>query len=217
MSLEDSSGDLSKFEAVLWAQHEERCSALKRSVDEDLADIIMARRLDVEKRVHDSRRSCKKRYEEGVAANRRRIELRKKDLEADLRKALLKRMEEALKLRFEEFRLSPAYGQVMQYLFSEAREKFPLPSVLLLEKGDAVFLEAEGTIEGRAEEIREDLKDVWGGLVLVEARKTRGRVFDNTFRARWNRLLPFFAERAWQEAVEKEAVEKIACEDGDDA
>jgi vacuolar-type H+-ATPase subunit E/Vma4 len=63
-----------------------------------------------------------------------------------------------------------------------------VPSVVWVEKGDAVFLNPGGNVL----EVREGLKDVWGGLILTE-KKERGKIVDNTFRTRWQRLRPFFA------------------------
>ena len=86
--------ELSGFKEALLAQHKERCLALKRSVDEDLADIITLRRLEVERIVHDLRCSREKRFDEGIKANRRHVELQKKAFKIELQDRLFERLEE---------------------------------------------------------------------------------------------------------------------------
>jgi vacuolar-type H+-ATPase subunit E/Vma4 len=179
--------DLAGFEEALLEQHKKRCLVLKRSVDEDLADMITARRLEVERIVHNLGRSSEKRLSEGQKALRRRAELQKKAFMIELQDTLLGRLEEKVRARLEAFRRSPRYGDAMNALAAEARKALPSPSVLWVEKGDSVFLKPEGNVL----EVREELKDAWGGLVLAE-KKEKGKVVDNTFRTRWRRLCPFF-------------------------
>ncbi|MDR1621193.1 MAG: hypothetical protein LBS00_02335 [Synergistaceae bacterium] len=184
--------DLAGFKEALLAQHRERCLVLKRSVDEDLADIITARRLEVERIVHGLCRAREKRFGEGLKANRRRAELQRKMFKIELQDGFLEHLEENVRARLEAFRRSPRYGETMESLVAETRENFPFPSIVWVEKGDAVFLkpcEPSGPGESVLE-VREGLKDVWGGLLLEE--KESGRLLDNTFRTRWRRLRPFF-------------------------
>ncbi|MDR1049002.1 MAG: hypothetical protein LBL51_04535 [Synergistaceae bacterium] len=187
-------GKLEGFEKALRRQHEERCLALKRAVDEDLADIIAARRLEVENIVHSLRRVHGERLGEGLKENRRRAELRKKAYLSELEKAFLEALEDALRSRVEVFRRSPRYGDAMKRLALEAAEAFPFPAIALVESGDAACLAAAAC--GGIVEIRESLRGKWGGLVLVEAGRERGRFLDNTLRTRWERLRPVFAVRA---------------------
>jgi vacuolar-type H+-ATPase subunit E/Vma4 len=177
--------DLAGFKRALLDQHKERCLVLKRSVDEDLADMITARRLEVEGIVHNLRRSREKRLDEGLKANRRRVELQKKAFKIELQDNFFQRLDEEVRARVEAFRRSPPYGDAMRALAAEAEEYLSLPSILWVEKGDSVFLKP-----GSALEVREGLKDVWGGLLIEE--KESGRLIDNTFRTRWRRLRPFF-------------------------
>jgi vacuolar-type H+-ATPase subunit E/Vma4 len=177
--------DLNGFEEALLAQHRERCLVLKRSVDEDLADIITMRRLEVERIVHNLRCSRKKRFDEGVKANRRRVELQKKTFKIGLQDRLFERLEEKVRVRLEIFRRSSRYGDVMKALIAEVEGFFSSPSIVWVEEGDSVFLRSGGVLE-----VREGLKDVWGGLLIEE--KESGRLVDNTFRTRWRRLRPFF-------------------------
>jgi vacuolar-type H+-ATPase subunit E/Vma4 len=188
--------NLEGFETALLRQHEERRLALKRTVDEDLADIIAARRLEVENIVHSLRRSREERLEEDLKENRRRAELRKKAYLSELERAFLETLEDALCSRVEILRRSPRYKDVMKGLALEAAEGFPFPSVALVESGDAACLASCGAACPGIVEIRENLRDKWGGLVLVEAGKERGRFLDNTLRTRWERLRPVFAAKA---------------------
>jgi vacuolar-type H+-ATPase subunit E/Vma4 len=180
------SDDLAGFKKALLAQHKERCLVLKRSVDEDLADMITARRIEVERIVYTLRRSREKRFDEGSRANRRHVELQKKAFKIELQDRLFGHLEKKVHADLAALRRSPRYEGVMRALITEALEILPFPSIVWVEKGDSVFLEPGGNVS----EIREGLEDVWGGL-LVEA-KEGGRLVDNTFRTRWERLRPFF-------------------------
>jgi hypothetical protein len=195
------SADLIGFRNALLEQHKERYFALKRSVDDDLADIITARRLEVEGIVQAVRRFCETRLAEGLKANRRYEKLQKRMYAVELQNAFFRELEEAQQRRFEVFRRSPRYKDAMYALAAEALENYGLSIrtqggkpprelrlIALVEKGDAVFLPPQENIV----EIREELKDVWGGLALVEERKGGGRLVDNTFRTRWRRLYPSF-------------------------
>jgi hypothetical protein len=192
------SPDLEGFKEALSAQYRKRCVEMKREVDEDLADIITARRIEVEKVMHDLRRSGEERLAAGLRDNRRDAELRKKVCMSELQEIFFERLEDSVRSRVEAFRHSFRYESAMRDLALEALNHFPFPAVALVERGDAAYLPAPGGDRG-IQEVREDLRDVWGGLVLVEAGKERGRVLDNTFRTRWRRLHAAFAEKLWEE------------------
>ncbi|MDR3265188.1 MAG: hypothetical protein LBT15_04155 [Synergistaceae bacterium] len=203
--------DLSGFREALLAQHMERTLARKRVVDEEIADIITARRLEVEGVVHRLRRASADELNEGLSANRRYGESRTRFRRAELRDDFIARLEKSVAGRLRELRSAPGYGRILIALAVEAAEVLSPPFVVLVEKGDAVFLTSETGFSDRTgnnpqasegstplafdfnrdvSEIREDLKDSWGGLVLVGA---KGRLVDNTFRTRWKRLYPSFA------------------------
>lgn len=187
--------DLSDFRSALSFQFEERIQTLKRAVDEEMADIITARRMEVEGIVYRLRRAAAQRLNDGLRANRRYGERRAKAGEVGLRSDLMGRLEARISEGLRDFRrTSPReYEEVLRALAEEASEGLESPLVALVEKGDAGFL------KGRKEicdicEVREELEDVWGGLVLVEAGKGESRLVDNTFRTRWRRLYPAFLE-----------------------
>ncbi|MDR3231283.1 MAG: hypothetical protein LBT65_07575 [Synergistaceae bacterium] len=179
--------DLSGFREALAVQRMERTLALKRAVDEEIADIITARRLEVEGVVHRLRRASAAELNAGLSASRRYGERRMRSCRIELRNAFFERMEDRIAERLRELRSSRGYGQIMAALAKEAAENLSPPFVALVERGDAVFLRSDGDIR----EVREDLENVWGGLVLTEA-EGRGLV-DNTFRTRWKRLRPSLA------------------------
>ena len=126
--------------------------------------MITARRLQVERIVHNLGRYREKRLNEGLKANRRRVELQKKAFKIDLQDRLFGRLEEKVRARLEAFRRSPQYGDAMKALAAEAGGSMSVPSVVWVEKGDSVFLNPGGNVL----EVREGLKDVWGGLILTE-------------------------------------------------
>ncbi|MDR1648750.1 MAG: hypothetical protein LBR71_00690 [Synergistaceae bacterium] len=193
---------LEGFKKALLIQHRKRCLEMKREVDEDLADIITTRRIEVEKIVRDLRRSSEKRLAAGLKNNRRYAELQKKICMSELQKGFFEHLEELVRFRVEAFRRSSRYESAMRALALEALDHFPFPAVALVERGDAACLPAPGAFgagPGIIQEVREELRDVWGGLVLVEAGKERGRVLDNTLRTRWRRLHSAFAEKLWGE------------------
>ncbi|MDR2529045.1 MAG: hypothetical protein LBD04_08525 [Synergistaceae bacterium] len=169
-------GDLSGFWKALLEQHQERRLTLKRVVDDDLADMITARRMEVEGIVHDLRRSAAMRLAEGLEANRRAEDRQKRACEAEIQEVFSRLVEEELRRLLEGFRRLPKYRDVMEALAKEALEVLPSPSAVLVEKGDGVFLPPWSVFR----EVREELEGVWGGLILVGD----GRIVDNTFRTR---------------------------------
>jgi vacuolar-type H+-ATPase subunit E/Vma4 len=207
--LRETAPELEGFKRALLLQHRKRCAEMKRRIDEDLADIITARRIEVEKIVYGLRRACEKHLSDGLRNNRRRAELQKKIRMSELQKGFFDHLEARVRSRAEAFRRSPRYESAMRNLALEALEHFPFPAAALVERGDAAFLSslvAEGARRGAGEirEIREELRDVWGGLILTEAGKERvgGKLLDNTFRTRWRRLHAAFAEKLWREIHE---------------
>jgi hypothetical protein len=203
----DLNPNLEGFKKALLTQHQRRCLEIKREVDEDIADIITTRRIEVERMAHALRRSGEERLAGGLKNNRRRMELQKKICMSELQKSFFEHLEELVRLRVEEFRRSSRYESAMRNLAAEALARFPFPAIVLVEKGDAACLSSpdaagvRGDIRDarKIQEIREDLRGVWGGLVLVEAGKERGRFLDNTLRTRWRRLHAVFAEKLWGE------------------
>lgn len=185
---EERPQDLSGFREALTAQYRERQRTLKRAMDDELADVIAARRLEVEGIVHRLRRSSEDLLREGQAADRRYLESRVRSCRAAMQNSFLVHLEKAILARVDALRLSGEYEDVMNLLASEARERMGGPSVALVEKGDAVFLKALGDIR----EVREELEGVWGGLMLIGTEEQGKRVVDNTFRTRWSRLCPGF-------------------------
>jgi hypothetical protein len=194
--------ELAGFREALLVQHKKRVLALKRSLDEDLADIITARRIEVEGVVHGLRRDREKLLEEGLRANRRYETHQKNIYEMELRDLFSQALEKAVRSRLEAFRRSPRYGSALAALAAEAQtqENSAFPWVVLVEKGDALFLSRSLSPGGNIREVREELADVWGGLMLVETgeggKNESGRIVDNTFRTRWRRLYPSFAFEA---------------------
>lgn len=188
--MQERSDDFTGFRNALLAQHRERQLSLKRAVDEDLADIITARRLEVERIVHRLHRSAANRLQEGLLANRRQANRHLRTCRNLLQRDFLERLEKIVVSRLAAFRSSEGYRDVMHALAFEAQQGFSSPPVALVEKGDAVFLSGCQGIRS----VREELKDVWGGLVLIEAEKEEGRLVDNTFRTRWRRLYPSFLQ-----------------------
>jgi vacuolar-type H+-ATPase subunit E/Vma4 len=190
----DEPEDLAGFKEALLVQHKKRCAALKRSVDDDLADMITARRIEVEGIVYGLRRRREKHLEEALQANSRYVKRQKKNYDAELQGIFFEALDEAVRSRLETFRRSPGYGAVLTALAAEAQgqaqENVSFPWVALVEKGDALLLSPSS--RGNIREVREELRDVWGGLVLVEA-DGGGRIVDNTFRTRWRRLSSSFA------------------------
>jgi vacuolar-type H+-ATPase subunit E/Vma4 len=180
---------LAGFKRALLEQHRKRHIALKWAADEDLANIIMARRLEVEGIVHSIRLGNEAKLRDGTRENQRRARLKKREYESELIEVFFEKIESALRLRLEEFRRSPEYGRAMEALAVEARELLGGgPAVALVEKGEGVFLRSLDL------EVMEELVDCWGGLVMLsEGVDKNGPLVDNTFKTRWKRLYPSFA------------------------
>ena len=176
--------EFSGFKEAILEQYKARYVALKREADEEIADMIAARRIEVEKTVHELLVSCEKKLAEGLRANRRHAEFRVAAFHSEILTLLLSELEERAKARIGDLRGSERYGLVMRCLAEEADRVIQAPVVALVEKGDAVHLKSCKNIR----EVREELDGTWGGLMVVEL--AGARLIDNTLRARWKRLSP---------------------------
>lgn len=189
--------DLQGFKDALLRQYTERYRVRKRQIDEEIAETVMARRIEVERTVHELRVAHKKKLELGLLANRRRAELKNASFREELQAVAAAEVERRLCIEIEALRSSPRYCAVMRGLLSEASALLRGPAVALVEGGDGGYLKAGGHIQ----EIREELQGVWGGVILVEQ---RGRRIDNTLRARWTLL---------RGGLMSEIQERLSCEE----
>lgn len=170
--------DFQGFKEALLRQYKERYLTLKRNVDEEIADTVMARRIDIERTVYGLRVAHKKKLEQGLLNNRRRAELQYAVFREELQISVLEEIERRMLIQIQALRLTDRYACIMKSLAEEASVLLRGPAVALVEKGDADYL----SVGGHIREIREELESAWGGVVLVEK---RGRRIDNTLHARW--------------------------------
>jgi vacuolar-type H+-ATPase subunit E/Vma4 len=182
------SSALAGFKRALLEQRDRRHAALKSAADDDLAGIITARRLEVERAVPSMRKRNQARLSEGIREYRRAAGLKKKECEPELMGFFLEKLEEAVRLRLKELRASGRYREVMEALAAEAQKILGPCQAALVEKGDEDFL-AFMTSPPRPDgfQVRGELEDSWGGLVMVGS---GGRLVDNTLKTRWKRLSP---------------------------
>ena len=188
--------EFSGFKEAIIEQYKTRYLALKRQADEEIADMIAARRIEVEKTVHELLVSCERKLAEGLRANRRHAELRVAAFQSEILGVLLSELEERAKARIGDLRCSQRYGLVMRSLAEEADRVIQAPVAALVEKGDAVHLKSCKNIR----EVREELDGAWGGLMVVEL--AGARLIDNTLRARWKRLSPVLMQSLQRHVAE---------------
>ena len=181
--------ELSGFIAELAEQARRRQALLKRQVDEELADTISERRIQVEKTLHRLHTSHDRLRRVGLKANRRTAERRMAEERDRLRTLLLKELEKRVVFKIRNLKGSEEYRLVLRALTQEAASVLGDALVVRVEKGDAEALKDCACVA----ELQETLSDAWGGVCATDA--TKDRVIDNSFRVRWKRLLPKMMRR----------------------
>ena len=176
--------DISGFREALLEQAENRVLILKREADEEIAEMVASRRMEAEQAVHRLRVSQQNRLKEGLRSNRRRAEEDMMLIRAGILRHLAEALEERVGALLRDLRRSESYKDVMAVLMDEVKASLGPSTVILVEEGDAAALKFLRNVK----DVREELRDTWGGFVLLDERTSR--VIDNTFHARWKRLLP---------------------------
>ncbi|NLL37582.1 MAG: hypothetical protein GX256_08705 [Fretibacterium sp.] len=177
---------LSGFMKELAEQACERYVIWKREVDEELADRISERRIQVERTLRDLRLADERHRTEGLRSNRHRAEASFAEAREQLRARLFEELERRLLLRLQRLRSSGEYALVLQALIQEVTPSLEGELVMYAEKEDVERLKKENS--SLAERLSGTLNDVWGGVLIVD--QATGRVLDNTFHSRWKRLEP---------------------------
>lgn len=180
---EDRSG-FATFKQALEAEHRERLRGEEKQLDEELGEIVSARRIEVEKEVNRRRETQKQKARE-------LRESLKMELLRDLRQRLAREVQEMISSVegqvFDELgalRGSPRYGEALCRL---AREGFALvgaPAEVLVAPGEGDVLQ----ILGEDILISETSSLSEGGCLVI--RHPEGdRLVDNSLRSRWEHLV----------------------------
>ena len=187
--------DLESFKDALGREHLEKVRLLERERDEEIADLLAARRLSVQKKVAALRKEQEDRFRFLAAEKRKNASASAgafflgefSNLGASFGDELRK-MAETLRTSDRE-----RYGRVLSRLAEEALQYCGRPAVLLVERGDGELLreaaEKSGLFEGV--EIREANLNGWGGCRA----ETENEILDNTLLTRWGRMSSCFSLR----------------------
>lgn len=193
--IEGQKPDLENFKRALRNDHLNRLAELKSRIDDQLADIVISKRMKVEKQVEQIRAE----HKELLQSHLQRQELH---VQQQLRNCLIQIHEEKVALvevRVKEKILllrkdTVKYQQVLNNLIIEGLQIIGKPSIIYLLKTDMSLVHGSSEIL----EVRETPYDIWGGSVIKESGSGQ-MIIDNTFRTRWLRMLPLLSERLTHE------------------
>lgn len=184
--------DLEHFKQAIRQDHVLRLGKLKSEIDEHLADVVIAKRMKVEREVETIRADHTNRY---------RFMMYRQELHAkqQIRRCLMELHSERISQLEDQVRKGIAsikeddeqYRRILQSLIDESYILFQSPFILKVTRGDGKILTSPDT---RIIEIREVDDDLWGGCILEFPDPVNATV-DNSFRTRWLRLLPELSER----------------------
>ncbi|MBL3539267.1 hypothetical protein [Aminivibrio sp.] len=185
--------DLESFKEALEREHLEKVRLLEMARDEEIADLIAARRLSVQKKVAALRKEQEDRFRLLAEETRKNASASATAFFLEAFSNLTASFGEELRKMAETLRISDRerYGRALSRLAEEALECFGRPAVLLVEKGEGELLrktaENGGLFDGV--EIREANLNGWGGCLA----ETENEILDNTLLTRWGRMSACFS------------------------
>jgi hypothetical protein len=187
--------DLESFKEALAREHLEKVRLLERNRDEEIADLIAARRLSVQKKVSALRKEQEERFRFLAAEKRKSASASAGAFFLGEFSNLGTSFGEELRKMAETLRSfdREGYGRILARLAEEVLGACGRPAVLLVEKGDAELLRETAGNRSLFEgvEIREANLNGWGGCRA----ETENEILDNTLLTRWGRMSSRFSLR----------------------
>jgi len=183
--------ELENFKSAIRRDHSRRLAEMKASVEEQLSDIVISKRMKVEKEVERIREEQRKRYRFELRRQQSYMERQVRKLLMEIHSDILKDLEEDMRQKIQNLKQDhDNYNIVLERLISEGAAVLDQPFVLHLMKEDMEFL----TCKYDALKIEAIETDMWGGCIL-EVPIPKNIFVDNTLKTRWIRLLPDLSER----------------------
>jgi vacuolar-type H+-ATPase subunit E/Vma4 len=188
--------DLEHFKQAIRQDHMLQLEKLKTEIDEHLADVVIAKRMKVEREVETIRTDHTNRYRFMLYRQELHAKQQLRRCLMDLHSEMISQLEDRFRNGIESLRKDrEKYKRVLQSLIDEGYAVFQSPFILKLTKEDSgLFSSSDIPVV----EIREMDEDLLGGCIL-EFPDPVNAIFDNSFRTRWFRLLPELSERLTHE------------------
>ena len=193
--IEEQKPDLENFKKALRNDHLNRLAELKSSIDDQLADIVISKRMKVEKKVEQIRAEHRTLLKSRIQRQELHVQQQLRNCLIQIHAERIALVEVMLKEKILLLRKDTVkYEKVLNNLIIEGLQVIGKPSVLYLLKRDIPLVRRSSEIL----EIRENPYDIWGGSVIKESGSGQ-MIIDNTFRTRWLRMLPLLSERLTHE------------------
>lgn len=184
--------DLEHFKQAIRQDHLLQLEKLKNEIDEHLADVVIAKRMKVEREVETIRADHANLYRFMVHRQELHAKQQIRSCLMELHSEIISQLEDQIRNGISSLKKDrEKYRRILQSLVDEAYVLFQSPFILNLTKEDTEIVVLPDT---RIVEIREMDKDLWGGCILEFPDPVNATV-DNSFRTRWIRLLPELSER----------------------
>lgn len=178
--------DLEAFLRTFRAEGEKELKDIKEKAEEEIADIIALKRLEVESQV----RKIREENEEKALKYKKKLELKLhqeilKKIEI-MQEELLSKVIKKIEHRLDKLKSSPHYSQVIDFLLDELVQEMGPGAVFYVPQSEAKRLSDSGLCV-----LPFDFKGPWGGCRAVDEESKA--VLENTFHVRLERLLPDIA------------------------
>lgn len=183
--------ELEDFESAIRKDYADRVAEMKTSAEERLSDIVISKRMKIEKEVEKIRESHRRLYR--IERHKRQLRLKQcmRNLLMDVHSEIIASIGEEVRLKIVRLKQSQDdYRTVLDGLIDESARVLNRPFILHLEKEDMDLFSDKYDIIG----IKEMGNDMWGGCVL-EVPSPENILIDNTLKTRWKRLIPNLSER----------------------
>lgn len=184
-------GELDNFKNAIKNDYLQKVTLLRSETENQLADIVISRRMKVEKLVEEIRSGHRSRFQSRLHRQELHVQQQLRNCLMEIHSEMISIIESNVKEKILNLREDKAkYSGVMKELVNEGLELIGKPSVIYTLKNDALLVPERDDIQG----VNESIDDIWGGCLIVEYGSGR-MIVDNTLKTRWLRLFPQLSER----------------------
>ncbi len=193
--VEEQQVDLENFKQAIKNDHLHRLAELKSSIDDQLADIVISKRIKVEKQVEQIRAEHRSLLQSRLQRQELHVHQQVRNCLIQIHAERIALVEAKLKEKILLLREDTVkYEKVLNNLIIEGLQVIGKPSIIYLLKRDISLVHGSSEIL----DVRENFSDIWGGSFIEESGSGQ-MVIDNTFRTRWLKILPLLSERLTHE------------------
>ncbi len=190
--------DMEKFKKALLDEKDRKLEAIRQETEKRISDLIVDKRLIVEKKVSSLRKEQKERYERFIKREEEAINHLVLTQVEDFSSELMELMEKRILSGFEDLLSNKGkYRIVLNKLAGEGLQIIDGPVDIQVEPGQSDLIDRSDRIEN----IHEKDTGSCGGCIIFSA---DGRIIiDNRLLYRWKRIKPEYLRRLSVKIIEK--------------